>query len=38
MNLTILVVEDVPETRDYVRIVQQNARIYAEIYGVADGN
>jgi soluble lytic murein transglycosylase len=24
-----------PETRDYVRIVQQNARIYAEIYGVA---
>lgn len=28
-----------PETRDYVRIVQQNARIYAELYGTpADGN
>jgi soluble lytic murein transglycosylase len=28
-----------PETRDYVRIVQQNARIYAELYGpVASGN
>jgi soluble lytic murein transglycosylase len=28
-----------PETRAYVRIVQQNARIYAELYGQqADGN
>lgn len=25
-----------PETRDYVRIVQQNARIYAELYGLPD--
>jgi soluble lytic murein transglycosylase len=27
-----------PETRDYVRIVQQNARIYAELYGVVADN